>query len=255
MLEKLPAPDHVIAIHLSDKMTAADIARYRETFEDKLARHERVSACFDFTGVSDLSGDALVAGIKADLEFLRHVDRIDRLAFVSDKEWPQAIVRFIDPLFPTVQMKVFASSQRGAAIEWASVHTGIPKAAEPAIRFLPTSRDNVLAFEIDGMITAEEMPAVIEEIESLFADHDRVRLLNRMTDFGGVDPAIFLQQGLVSMKLVALGKVERYAIVGAPDWMNRLIETMNPVFEQMEMRAYPANREDQAWAWLGATLE
>lgn len=255
MFEKLTAPDHVIAIRLSDKMTAKDIARYRATLDDKLAQHDRISACFDFTDLSDLSGDALVEGIKADLEFLRHVDRLDRLAFVSDKEWPQAIVRFIDPLFPTIQMEVFASSHREAAIEWASAHTSTPKAAEPAIRFLPTSRDNVLAFEIDGMITAEEMPAVIEEIESLFADHDRVRLLNRMTHFGGIDPSIFLQQGLVSMKFAALGKVERYAIVGAPDWMNRLIETMNPVFEQMEMRAYPANREDQAWAWLGATPE
>jgi hypothetical protein len=61
-----------------------------------------------------------------------------------------------------------------------------------------------------------------------------------------------MQSGLVSMKLAAMQKVERYAIVGAPGWMHKAIETLNPVFPDIEMRTFSVDREVDAWSWLGA---
>lgn len=52
------------------------------------------------------------------------------------------------------------------------------------------------------------------------------------------------------MKLAALQKVERYAIVGTLDWMCKIIDTLNPVFPDLDMRTFPVDQENNAWAWL-----
>jgi hypothetical protein len=253
MFKQLTAPDHVVAMGLSGKLTGEDIKQYRSILEDKLAKHGQISVCIDFTGLSDMNADALVEGTKADLELLRHIGQLGRLAFVSDKEWPQAIIGWVTPLLPTFEMKLFPPDQRDAAISWAAESPRRPKAETPAFRFLPTSREDVLAFEINGVISSEEMPGVIKRFEAFLERHDKVRLLNRMTHFGGIDPSVFMQSGLVSMKLAAMQKVERYAIVGAPVWMGKIIETMNPMFADIDMRTFAADQEADAWAWLGAT--
>lgn len=96
------------------------------------------------------------------------------------------------------------------------------------------------------------MAEVIQKFQTFLGRHEKVRLLNRIKHFGCIDPAIFMQSGLVSMKLAAMQKVERYAIVGAAGWMRKIIETLNPAFADMDMRAFPEDQESEAWAWLGA---
>ncbi len=252
MYQHVPAPDYVMAMHFSDKLTGEDIKKYKFILDEKLINHDQLSMVVDFTGLSDMNADAFVEGTKADLELLRHINRFTRFAFVSGKEWPHALIGFMSALFPTVEMKVFPSDERNEAIRWASELPKAGKFQPPAFRFLPTSKDDVLAFEINGVISEKEMPEVIKTFEIFLERHQKVRLLNRIKRFGGIDPAIFMQSGLLSIKLAAIQKVERYAIVGAPGWMCKVIETVNPAFADMDMRTFPEDRESEAWAWLGA---
>jgi hypothetical protein len=205
------------------------------------------------TGLSDMSTEAIIRDAKAELALLAHLSQFSRFAFMSGKEWPQAVVHFLAALIPALEMKVFAPDKSDEAMKWAAE---LPerKPAPPAFRFLPTSKDNVFAFEIDGVVSSQEMPGIIDRFQAILDNHESVRLLNRMKHFGGIDPEAFLQSGLVSMKLAAMQKVERYAIVGAPGWISKMIERMNPAFPDMEMRTFPADREDEAWAWVDAEL-
>lgn len=253
MFERLDAPEHVIAIRLSGKLTADDFEKYRELLQQRLTAQARIDLYVDFTGLSDMTGDALIEGAKADLALLARIEQLRRCALVSDKDWLRAVTGFLARLFPTVELKVFAPGEGDEAMAWVAVRPEAPEPAAPAIRFIPTSKDNVLAFEINGVISGDEMPAVIAAFEAFLGRHETVRLLNRMTGFAGIDPAVFMQGGLVSMKLAAMQKVERYAIVGAPDWMAGIVATLNPVFGDIDMRTFPAEREPDAWAWLGAT--
>jgi hypothetical protein len=252
MLKKITAPDHVIALALDGKLTGEGIQEYRSILEEKLKQHAQLGVYVDLTSLADMSANALIEGTKADIELFSHINQLSRCAFVADKEWPQTIVSFAQQLFPTLEMKVFPSGQREEAKKWAADVAEAPAPTGPAIRFLPTTRDDVLAFEIDGVMSSEEMPGVIKKLEDYLAEHDKVRLLNRMTHFGGFDPSIFMQSGLVSMKLSAMEKVERYAIVGAPGWMRKVIDAMNPAFPDIDMRTFHADREEDAWAWLEA---
>lgn len=47
-------------------------------------------------------------------------------------------------------------------------------------------------------------------------------------------------------------KFERYAVVGAPGWMQKAIEAMKPLFPDIDMRPFAADNEADSWQWLGA---
>lgn len=250
--ERLSAPEHVIAIRLTGKVTGADIAAYQQILDEKLEQELPISLCVDFTGLEDMNFDAFTEGVKADFELLSHLGRFHRCAFVSDKEWPEAVVRYIDPIFPILELKVFAAGERDAAIAWAAEPKAAREPEKPAVRFLTTDREDALGFEIDGRFGSAEMSRVVEEFQAWLDRHEKVRLLCRMKHFGGVDPSVFLQSGLVPMKLSAIRKVERYAIVGASPWMRSMIETLGPLFSEMEIRNFPAEQEAEAWKWIEA---
>jgi hypothetical protein len=250
--ERLDSPDHVIGIRLTGKVTGEDIAQYQQILDEKLKQEQPISLCVDFTGLEDMNFDAFTAGAKADFELLSHLGRFHRCAFVSDKEWPEAVVRYVDPIFPILELKVFPAEERDAAIAWAAEPKAEPEPEKPAVRFLPTDRENVLGFEVDGRFHSAEMSRVVEEFQSWLDRHEKVRLLCRMKRFGGVDPSVFLQSGLIPMKLSAIRKVERYAIVGASPWMKTMIETLGPLFSEMEIRNFPLEEEAEAWAWIEA---
>lgn len=252
MFAHLPAPDHVLACKLSDKVTGNDLKRYKSLLEDMLEKHEAVSLCVDITDLSDMNADALFEGMKADLELLSHFRQFRRGALISDKEWPRALIGLVTSLVPAFEMKAFRPGQSDEALVWAAQSPSKLKAEKPSVRILPTTRDDVFAFEVDGMIASEEFPEILRQINAFLSRHDRVRLLGRIKHLDGFDPAIFMQSGLVSMKLAALQKVERYAIVGAPGWLNTMIATMNPLFHDLDMRTFPADREADAWNWLEA---
>lgn len=252
MFDQLTAPDHVAAMRLSGKLTGQDIDQYKNLFDQKLATHKHVGVCVDMTGFSDMSLEAIVKDAKVEFELLAHLNQISRCAFVSDKEWPQAMITLMGPLFPTLQMKAFPPNQIDAAKKWAADLSEVSNTQLPAFLVIPTSQNNVFAFEINGMLSAQEMPGVIKQFETFLENHEKVRFLNRIKHFGGIDPAVFMQSGLVSMKLAAMQKVERYAIVGAPGWMCKIIESVNPSFADIDMRTFSADQEADAWAWVGA---
>ena len=111
----------------------------------------------------------------------------------------------------------------------------------------------MLGFEIDGAMTPASVTGLVTDMQAFLDRHDQVRLLGRIKHLGGIDPTLFLQSGLLSMKLAAMQKVERYAIVGAPAWMNTAVKALDPMLTDIELRTFAAAHEADARAWLGAT--
>ena len=252
MIKKMRSPDNVLALRFEGKLTADDIDVYRAPLQEALKKHDRIGLLCDLTGFSDIDAGALVKGIKADLEFMPHIGRLARFAYMSDKEWPRAVFDFMAPLLPTIAIKFFAPDRSEQAMQWVAQHLEKREAEKPAIRIIPTTKEDVFAFEINGVLSAETLPGIIDEVNGFLNSHERVRMLNRIKHLGGFDPSIFMQSGLLSMKLAAMQKVERYAIVGAPEWVQKVIVTVNPIFPDIDMRPFPADRETEAWTWIGA---
>jgi hypothetical protein len=252
MIERIAAPDHVLALRLAGKMTAADVTAIKRALDPMLAQHARIGFVVDLTGFEDATAEAIAEDLRYELGLLGKAGQFARGALVTDKEWLGVVAGFMAKLLPGMEMRNFSPAQRDEALQWAAELPAEAAHELPAIPVLPTDRDDVLGFEVDGVISATELPVLIDQVNAMLARHDKVRMLARIKHLGGVDPAVFLHSGLVSMKLAAIQKMERYAIVGAPGWMGKAVETMNAVFPDIDMRTFAADREADAWTWLGA---
>ncbi|MGA6925398.1 MAG: STAS/SEC14 domain-containing protein, partial [Desulfosarcina sp.] len=115
----------------------------------------------DLAELSDISAAALVKGTKADLEFLPHLNRVSRMAVVSDKQWPRALFGFMANLLGSVEINVFGTDHREQAMQWAAQLPEKPAAGTPAIRIIETGSDDVLAFEMNGVVSADDLAGVM----------------------------------------------------------------------------------------------
>jgi hypothetical protein len=58
--------------------------------------------------------------------------------------------------------------------------------------------------------------------------YQRLRVLVRVVDFNGVTLEALRAELLWSVKMRGLKQIERYALVGGPDWMDRLCSGQRP---------------------------
>lgn len=121
------------------------------------------------------------------------------------------------------------------------------------LTIIPTNRPDVMAFEINGVLTEKELPAELEKFKAFLNERDTVRMLARFKHFGGFEASVFAHTiEIISVKMAAVQKLERYAVVGAPDWMNKLTGIMSGLFPTIEMRTFALDDESKAWDWLEA---
>jgi len=153
-------------------------------------------------------------------------------------------------LLSSIDLRIFGAGQNDKAIAWAAE---IPaRTNSPAFHRIKTSADNVYAFAINGVISADEMSTVIRDIDEFLDRHEKVRLLAKIGTFG-FDPTILMQKGLFAMKMAAIQKVERYAIVGGPSWLQSAAKMAGPMVPGMEIQTFAEDDESKAWEWLEAT--
>lgn len=255
MFENLKAPDNVLAMHFSGELTADDIKQYQSLFQGKIKAGTTLGAVIDFTGLSDMSAKALESGAQADMAFLEHIGQFPRMALVSDKQWPAIVVGLVKFVMPGTETKVFPSAQQDKAIQWAAEAPAAPQRGGTAgggISKIQTDQEDVYAFEIDGVLSGDSVEKFSDDANAFFANHEEVRMLGRIKNFAGFDLGMVLQSGLLSMKLNAIRKVGKYAVVGAPGWMQKVVAAVAPIMPGMEIKAFAAENENEAWQWIGA---
>ena len=257
MFEKIKSSPNVVALRFTGKLDTVDASSSKRALDDALQNQGQLGQLglvVDISGLSDISAEGMESGIKADMDFYSHIDRFSRVAFVSDKEWPRAMVGMLAGLMALPQMKVFGASKLDAALQWAALPadaTGIAE-TKPTINVIRTDNPDVMGFEIDGRISDEAASGLIAQMKDFLAREGKLRMLVRIKHLGGFDPAVIMHSGFVSMKFAAIGKLERYAIVGAPGWMAKAVSAMNPLLGSLDMRNFARGEEVQAWDWLGA---
>ncbi|MGB7326000.1 MAG: STAS/SEC14 domain-containing protein [Rubripirellula sp.] len=126
--------------------------------------------------------------------------------------------------------------------------TNEPK-ENPSIVLIPTDRDNLLAFEYRGHVRSEDLDVALGPLKERMDRNDHIDLFVRMDHFSGFDPAIVFKSSLLSMKMAALKKLRRYAIVGAGDWIGGIVKMFDPLVG-IEMKTFDLDQEEQAWAWV-----
>ena len=120
------------------------------------------------------------------------------------------------------------------------------------MRFIepPQPDDRVVATEIDGQMTAEDMKAVIERLQAIVDRGEKALLFVDMQNYEG------FEFGVATEKLKHIGMLwkalDKYAIVGASRWMEIWVDIVDPLTHQ-QIKHFSPDRSDEAWVWLLAT--
>ena len=118
-----------------------------------------------------------------------------------------------------------------------------------AIRFIdpPEPDERIVAIELEGHFTAEDMQAFVDRIEALRAKGKKARVYQDMRAYEGVDV------GAVTLKLKNMGilwkGIEKVAVVGDSRWLAIYIDVVDTLTPQ-QIRHFEGSEKEEAFAWL-----
>jgi len=121
--------------------------------------------------------------------------------------------------------------------------------SESAIRFIepPVPNDRVLAYEISGDFTGDDMRTFIERLEEIASTGEKALLYQDIVDRGSFDLET------IKVKIRNLGmiwrSVEKIAVVGDARWLEIYIGVMDHLTPQ-HMKYFERSQKDEAFAWL-----
>jgi len=110
--------------------------------------------------------------------------------------------------------------------------------------------DHVVALHASGSLTAGDYEAAIAEIEAKLGRHDKVGLFVDMTGFEDITG-----EGVMKNLQYSFGKIgewrrfPREAIVTEKQWVKTLVEVVDPLLPQVEVRTFAPAEREQALAW------
>ena len=120
MIDVLPSPDNVVAIHMRGTVTGDDYQRAAEALEAKLDRYEKLGVFVDMTGFDDLTPDAAEKDLHDNFRAQGERGRFAREAVITNKQWIRSLVTLMQPMFPEMEVRTFAPAEREEALAWVS---------------------------------------------------------------------------------------------------------------------------------------
>jgi len=109
--------------------------------------------------------------------------------------------------------------------------------------------DNAQAVEIvlEGRISTEEFEALAQRLEAFIARHGRIRVLEIIRDFEGMDASALWED--IKFSLRHLKDFSRCAIVANPNTRHLWSSLVAP-FMSCDVEHFPPGEEDAARDWL-----
>lgn len=249
MLYHFATPSHVVGFRLSGKLTEADIAEAYLTLSTALGVRDELGLVVDATQFDDVSSAEILDDLSR-FDEIGGLSRFPRIAIVTEKMWLRALVASLKEAMPAVRMQVFGADEREAAIAFAA-QVKEHERIGPSIKRLPSNAPHVFAYEIDGFVGAQEADELVTQLVHHFDQGLRMNVLGKVSSFEGFSPAFLLNGATISVKMAAVHRVDRYAIVGAPRWLADLVNSFDPVLA-VDLRTFPASEEAAAWSWVAA---
>jgi hypothetical protein len=249
VIQLIPSAEDVIALKVSGRPSRDGLMQIVDRIETSLEKREKTHIYVeveDFTGF-DLT--ALGEYLPRAFRMLGKLERFGRIAVVSDLRWVRWATKLESALLPHISYETFETAERARALAW--VEGKLNPLHDRAIRIIETDKADVIGFEIDGRVGAADAEAVATYFNEALSRERPLRLLGRITKIEGGDLGPLLGHKFLQMKIGLLERVERYAVVGGPIWLCAWIQALDPLVS-MELRHFPADREADAWAWLGA---
>ncbi len=245
-LDRTDSP--LFRVTVSGDITRDQVRDFYAVFKPALDEVGRIGLLVDMTGFSDISAGAMLEDVIEELGLLDDLSKMPRAALVTGNRTLAGLVRYTNPIIPRMEVRAYAPEDREEAEAWAR-DLPDPKDRRPGLTMIPGGSDDVLAFELDGYIDDDDMEDIIRPFRKRIDQGGKFNALARMKRFAGFDPEILFDRALLGMKWDAIRAMHRYAIVTDQAWVRPFVG-MSRLFSQVEIRIFPLDQEDAAWAWV-----
>lgn len=120
-----------------------------------------------------------------------------------------------------------------------------------AVSQIETSNPCVIAFQITGELDSDDMNQIGEVMNRTFDLYEKASLMLVFDKFEGAEPASVFDPEALKAQLRSLAKIEKYAVVGAPDALQSFLDTMGGIIP-VESRTFDRDEIQAAWAFVDA---
>ena len=107
----------------------------------------------------------------------------------------------------------------------------------------------VVEIRIDGRVSREAFDRVASKLEAFIECHGKVRVLEIVDSFGGMDPSVFWDD--LKFGLRHLNDFSRCAVVTEKRWVEVMTKAVRP-FVSCEIELYHHDEIETARTWLNA---
>jgi hypothetical protein len=250
MIEYLTAPKDVLALRVHAPLSRAELAALVERLERALEANPKTHVYVEIDRFRGEDWRVALEMLPHSLSLMRQLDRYGRIAVVSDDKFVRGWSRFESAILPRIHYEIFHADEADRALQWVEGKIKFPH--EAALKLLETTSPLVLAYAIDGTLTKADMDQAIATLRPrLTRELGPISVLARVGELLFSDPSSFLDERYFRFKKETLARVERYAIVGGPSWLQLMIKATVP-FVPFELRHFASADEDEAWDWVGA---
>ena len=116
------------------------------------------------------------------------------------------------------------------------------------LEYREDAKGDLVEIVIDGRVSKAEFDAVATRLEAAIARHGKLRVLEVVESFGGIDPTAFWAD--LKFGLRHLNDFSRCAVVSDKRWIETFAKGMDKLI-RCEIRHFPPEQIDAARAWLG----
>ena len=117
------------------------------------------------------------------------------------------------------------------------------------IREAPNNTEGIYAFHIIGKVTSDDMSAMAAYMNEQFDRHDKVSMIMIFDIADGAESGASFDWEVIKSRVRSLRKVDKYAVVDAPERAERMIAAMDK-FIPVDARTF--DTEDAAWDFVCA---
>ena len=118
MHELLPAPDDVIALSVSGKITGGDLEAIMDRLDEIMGRHGKVHVFVETRGIEGIEISGLPSYAARAWPLFGKLDRFGRVAVVADQAWVRAGTRLESALLPNISYRTYMPEERDEAFAW-----------------------------------------------------------------------------------------------------------------------------------------
>jgi len=212
-------------------------------FAEGLDGAAKSNLLFEFADIDGLDFSAVWQEMSHFGALVKMLGKLDRIAIVADEPWLRTAARIGSAMLPGVTYEVFSCDKAEQARDWVLGQTDRPHG--DAVRMIDVGDPSIVAFELDGRIDRQNAEEIIAQLKAALDARHTSRMMARVKNWHGFDLATLGSTSIPKAKAQFIKRLDRYAIVGGPDWLDNMAELFGALIDT-EVKAFCLDEEDDA---------